>query len=172
MDSKIFKFGAHQKDDVFLSPPHSIPSKPKSNTQPKKSITNARRIIDYDDDMRTLDDSAGPEPPKKSSQTRTLPSRQNCPASQPTSAVDNDSIPNPSTKRKALGQSTSSKAASVAVTPAPPPPLPSLSQTSTSARNVSAPAKSTAKGKQAAALSTIAEDEDDDKMGIEIAIRA
>ncbi|KAG8938494.1 hypothetical protein FRC04_008520 [Tulasnella sp. 424] len=157
MDSKTFKFGAYQKDDVFLNPPPSIPSKPKSNTQPKKSTTNARRIIGYDYDMSTLDDSAGPEPPKKSS-LRIKPAEPS--RVQPTSAVDNDSNPNPSTKRKALGQSTSGKAASVAVKPAPPPPLPSLSQTSTSSRNVSAPAKSSAEGKQAAASSTIAEDGD------------
>ncbi|KAG8957765.1 hypothetical protein FRC05_009612, partial [Tulasnella sp. 425] len=161
MDSKTFKFGAYQKDDVFLNPPPSIPSKPKSNTQPKKSTTNARRIIGYDYDMSTLDDSVLghhqvlDQNPQRNPHYPAEPSRV-----QPTSAVDNDSNPNPSTKRKALGQSTSGKAASVAVKPAPPPPLPSLSQTSTSSRNVSAPAKSSAEGKQAAASSTIAEDGD------------
>ncbi|KAG8938956.1 hypothetical protein FRC04_007225 [Tulasnella sp. 424] len=44
--------------------------------------------------------------------TTTSTSRQNGSATQPTPAVDYASIPEPSTTRKALGQSTSSKAAS------------------------------------------------------------
>ncbi|KAG8958391.1 hypothetical protein FRC05_008937 [Tulasnella sp. 425] len=175
MDSKTFKFGAYQKDDVFLSPPTSIPSKPKSNTQPKKSTTNARRIIDYDDDMSTLDDSVlghrqvldqnpqiNPHRPEYYQAGRTVPS----PNLRPQLTTPSQPFYQEESSRTIYLQ----QAASVAVTPAPPPPFPSLSRTSTSSRNVSAPAKSTAEGKQAAALSTIAEDEDCDMMGMEIAI--
>ncbi|KAG8993409.1 hypothetical protein FRB90_000715, partial [Tulasnella sp. 427] len=95
-------------------------------------------------------------------------SRQNRPATQPTAAVDYDTIPEPSTKRKALSQSTSSRAANSSGTARPSTANKSrASQPSTSSRNVApAPAKSTntANRKQPAALSTIAEDSDDDDM--------
>ncbi|KAG8963008.1 hypothetical protein FRC05_004959 [Tulasnella sp. 425] len=143
----------------------------EAKTRPKKSTTNVRRIIDHDDDVSVLDDRAEPEPPKKSSQTRTLPvttttstSRQNRSATQPTSAVDYDSIPEPFTKRKALGQSTSVKLPAVAVTPAPPARFSSRAQVN----KVDFISKCIRyrqvyrKGKQAAALSTIADDENDD----------
>ncbi|KAG9044550.1 hypothetical protein FS837_007955 [Tulasnella sp. UAMH 9824] len=172
-DSDGFEdFGAYLNEDVFLSPPPLIPSKPKPKTQPKKSIGSTRRALDSDDDTSILDQSvlgrrADPEPPKKSSQTRTVvvaatttTSRQNRPPNHSTSAVDYDSIPEPSTKRKALGQSISSKPASSSRNSRPST-TPSQ-QISSSSRKVPPPTKSNTKGKQPAALTTIQEDEDDD----------
>ncbi|KAG8910471.1 hypothetical protein FRC00_008107 [Tulasnella sp. 408] len=174
-DSDGFEdFGAYLNDDVFLSPPPSIPSKPKPKTQPKKSIGSTRRATDSDDDATILDESvlgrrAEPEPPKKSSQTRTVvvaatttTSRQNRPATQTTSAVDYDSIPEPSTKRKTLSQSTSSKPASSSRNSRPSTTTTARPSTSSSSRTVPPTTKSNTKGKQPAALTTIQEDEDDD----------
>ncbi|KAG8939952.1 hypothetical protein FRC04_005791 [Tulasnella sp. 424] len=130
------------------APFDSLNAKTQDSTE-EIPTTNATRIIDCDDDVNILDSTvlqqAGRIVPQLSPRL--------------------NSIPKPSTKRKALGQSTSSTATGsssnsrpMATTTKPR----SSQQTSTSSRNASAPAKSTAKGKQSAALTSITEGEDDD----------
>ncbi|KAG8895132.1 hypothetical protein FRC01_012548, partial [Tulasnella sp. 417] len=170
-DSDGFEdFGAYLNDDVFLSPPPSIPSKPKPKPKPKKLLPNAGATINSDDDTSILDDSLLYRPsPKKPSQTRpivatttTSTSRPNRPATQTSTVVDYELIPEPSTRRKPLSQSTSSKTAISSSNTRPTTTTkPRPGKQTSSSHNVATTAKPSTKPKQPAALTTIQEDEDD-----------
>ncbi|KAG8940279.1 hypothetical protein FRC04_005441 [Tulasnella sp. 424] len=114
---------AYFNDDVFLSSASSDSLKPKPKTQPEKSTKTVRMTIDYDGDTSILDFTV-----LGCLVTTTISTSQNRPVTQPTSAVYYDSILEPSTKRKALDQSTSSKAASSSSNRRLTPLLPSLAQ--------------------------------------------
>ncbi|KAG8954580.1 hypothetical protein FRC00_005777 [Tulasnella sp. 408] len=168
-DSDGFEdFGAYLNDDVFLSPPPSIPSKPKPKPKPKPSIGSTWIEPDSDDDASILDESViGPPKPVSPKKPRPVvvaatmtTNRPNRPATQTTFTVDFDSIPEPSTKRPPLSQSTSSKPTNSNRINRPT--ATTTAQTSSSYGKIPPTTKPNTNGKPPAALTTIQEDEDDD----------